>query len=422
MTDSIASTPIPPSATVKLEWKRDGIRAWLACFAALYAYAATWGTTGSFSMLLPRLVELFKYENASDPNTENPLVYTQTSTVSSVNNGLTYIMTLPAALLVQYIGCRLTALLGISISVLGTAASALWPRSSLWVWWLGFGVGCGSGNALIYVASSVAVEQVFAARYGTASSILTQGSSITYLLLPIIWNALLRLGADGAPDKLAGTEAGMSFVMFSICLSVLLCLPLLPLFGSPFFIAVREYKNNIKHSSSTNSSINFDNSVSKTMPENNAVLGHTANHKQSRFKRVFFYLFDFPVPGYKYSKSATGNGECIIDTRSSATSASSTGWRYQLQLVWSMVTEWNFFLFLVIYALFLLFNAGPDTYISSKAEELFPEDEEMVGSLMLHSYGFAMLFGKLLVSPLLDWFPSLFGRTMIFASGMHSTC
>lgn len=396
------------SAPITLEWQRDGVRAWLACLASLYAYAATWGTTGSFSMLLPRLVELYKYSNASDPDTEDPLVHTKTSAVFSLNNGLTYLMTLPAAILVQYIGCRLTVLLGITISSVGTAMTAIWPRSSIWVWWLGYGVGCGSGNGLIYVATSVVVEQIFAVRYGAASSILTQGSSITYLLLPLLWNALLSLG-DRASDRIAGTEAGLSYVMWSVSLSILLCLPMIPLLGSPFFIASRKYQSKIKRNSG-NPSINSENSGPESVQTDR--LDQKQKKPQTAFERVFFYLFDFPVPGYKYQKPATSTGACTVDT------SSSTGWRYQLRLAWGMVTQWDFFVFLVVYSLFLLFNSGPDTYMSSKAEELFPEYEEQVGSLMLNSNGIAMLISKLAVAPMLDWFPSLFGRTMIFACGV----
>ena len=396
------------SSLETVQWSRDGIHSWLVCLAALYALAATWGTSASSAraLLLPRLEDLFKYANESDASTEDALVHTKTAAVYSVHNGLANLMVLPATFLVHHVGCRLTLLVGFALSSAGSAVAALWPHSSLWVWWLGFGAATGTGNALVYIASLVVVEQSFDRHFGAASSLVCLGSTCTLVFLPHIWSALLGLGAASEEDKLKGTETGLSFVMFSLCLNLLVCIPMLPLFASPFFIAARQLKFRLTRSASNTSSdsINSISSMTKILEDGD-----------NYCKRVFFKLFDFPTPGYKYSSSKSLTIECIIDN-------SSNDWSYQLRLVWRTVSERNFFLFIVVYAAFSLFNAVPDTYSESTAEELFPEDPDKVSTLVLNSYGLGQLVGKVVAAPLLDRFPSLFGRTLVVANGTNFRC
>ena len=131
-----------------MQWSRDGVRSWLVCLAALYALASTWGTSASSAraIIQPRLEDLFKYSNESDASTENALVHTKTAAVYSLHNGIAHLMALPAAFLVHHVGCRLTLLVGFALTSAGSAVAALWPHSSLWVWWLGFGAATGTGT------------------------------------------------------------------------------------------------------------------------------------------------------------------------------------------------------------------------------------------------------------------------------------
>ena len=416
MTDSVKATLLKSSLET-VQWSRDGVRSWLVCLVALYAYAATWGTSASSAraILLPCLEHLFESSNCneSDSNSEDEdtlaLLHTKTAAVYSVHNGLAHLMTLPATFLVQHVGCRLTLLVGFALSSAGSAVAALWPHSSLWVWWMGFGATTGAGNALVYIASLVVVEQVFDRHFGAASALMCLGSSFTFVFLPYIWSALLGIGAASEEDKLKGTEMGLSFVMFSLCLNLFVCIPMLPLFGSPFFIAVRQLQNRLT-SVASNTSTSSDSISAITSLVKNLEDGDTENY----CKRVFFKLFDFPTPGYKYSGSKSLEIECIIDTRKT-----SNDWSYQLRLLWRTVSERNFFLFVVVYALFSLFNAVPDTFSQSTAEEHFPEDAEKVSTLMLNSYGVGQLVGKIVAAPLLDRFPSLYGRTLVVANGTN---
>ena len=394
-----------------VQWSRDGVRSWLVCLAALYVYAATWGTSASSAraLLLSRLEHFFKYsnENESAASTEDALalVHKKTAAVYSVHNGFAHLMTLPATFLVHHVGCRLTLLVGFALSSAGSAVAALWPHSSLWVWWMGFGAATGAGNALVYIASLVVVEQAFDRHFGAASALVCLGSTFTFVFLPYIWSALLGLGAASDEEKLESTEMGLSFIMFHLCLNVLVCIPMLPLFGSPFFIAVRQLQFRLTSIASNTSSPSDSISSTTSMTKN---LEDGGNY----CKRVFFKLFDFPTPGYKYLGSKSLTIECIVDN-------SSNNWSYQLRLVWRTVSERNFFLFIVAYALFSLFNAVPDTYLESSADELFPDK---VSTLMLNSYGLGQILGKVVAAPLLDMFPSLFGRTLVVANGTNCIC
>ena len=386
------------SLVKSIYWKRDGWRAWIVCSASFYVFAVTWGTTSCFPMLLPYLVDLYKYSNASDASSEDRLVLTKTSMVYSVNNGLAYLASFPAAFLVDRIGCRLTFLLGVALSVGGNAVAAVCPDGSLWIWWLGHGVANGTGVSLTYFVSSVVLEQVFARHYGAASSIMSVGTSFAFLTIPLLWNFLLRIGRQiKGPDKLEGTSTGMSLVMFSVVASQLILVLMLPLFGSPFFIAARSHVRNLN--SSTSNKQSSESTAQKSL--------HRASKLMLYTKRLVYFLFDIPVPSFKYSNSLQDNG---------STNSLSSGTHSQFKLLLKLLLDWNFIIYIIWSMLLLIFSGAPDTFLITAAEEIFPDSSD-VGSKMLVSYGIAQIAGKFLAARLLDWFPSLIGNTLIVATG-----
>ena len=391
---------VESSLVKSINWKRDGWRAWIVCVASFYVFAVTWGTTCCFPMLLPYLVDLYKYSNVSNPSSEDPLVLTKTSMVYSVNNGLAYLASFAAAFLVDRIGCRLTFLLGVALSVGGNAVTAVCPGGSLWIWWLGFGVANGIGVSLTYFVSSVVLEQVFARHYGAASSIVSVGTSFMFLTTPLLWNFLLRIGRQiGGPDKLEGTLTGMSLVMFSVVVSQLILVLMLPLFGSPFFIAARSHARNL-NSSTSNKQLN-ESTAQKSLHRASKVMLYT--------KRLVYFLFDIPVPSFKYSNYLQDNGDGSTNSLSSETFS-------QFKLFLKLLLDWNFIIYIIWSILMLIFSGAPDTFLITAAEEIFPDSSD-VGSKMLITYGIAQIAGKILAARLLDWFPSLIGNTLIVAAG-----
>lgn len=96
-----------------------------------------------------------------------------------------------------------------------------------------------------------------------------------------------------------------------------------------------------------------------------------------------------------------------------------SGARSQWLTVWRLLRERNVFVFLLSYCSFLAFNSTPDSLSAQQAADLFP-GVPAAGSLTVVTYGLLQALGKLLIAPLGDWFPSLFGRTLLVATGTES--
>ena len=332
---------LPPNdevEIVRIEWKRDEWRSWVVSLAALYANAVTWGTSGSISVLLPTLVIIFKHSIVlvNDTCTSNSsahvlvegdaYVHSKVQLVYSLNTASLYLSFFLGTLLIERLGCRLTVLLGVLFSVCGTLIPALWPDDSLCLWWLCFGLANGPGNAMVYLASQVALEQSFERRFGTGAAIASLGLAIANVLFPFLWEALLALAVrdNATPVEFVQDRAlGLSLVMFSIVASYLLLLPMLPLFGSPFNMAAkRAVDANTRTSTSRqqserrlrNSSVTSMSSFSSTGPSDITSDSETTpilkKRSESEPKAFFMYCFlysyfDMPTEGLKYSPSGS---------------------------------------------------------------------------------------------------------------------
>ena len=331
---------------VRIEWKRDEWRSWAVSLAALYANAVTWGTSGSISVLLPTLVTIFKHSLVLDDKTSNAsapvlvegdaYVHSKVQLVYSVNTASLYLSFFIGTLLIERLGCRLTVLVGVVFSVGGTLIPALWPDVSLWLWCLCFGLANGPGNAMINLASQVALEQSFDRRFGTGAAIASLGLAIANVLFPFLWEALLALAArdNATPVEFVQDRAvGLSLVMFSIVASYLLLLPMLPLFGSPFNMAAkRVVAANTRSSTqpsdrhSRNSSVSSTSSFSSIGPtsssneldnitsdsETTPIIKKRSDPKAFYKYRFIYSYFDIPTAGLKYSPSGS---EHIIQVR-----------------------------------------------------------------------------------------------------------
>ena len=454
------------------QWPRDGVRAWLVCAASFYLYAIAWGTPGALPMLLPHLVKLFNntsagkqgssnndysfnlvvttnphffqlqknspssnglfYRTSSVPfpiTTPNPAddkyIHSKVQLIWSLNNAVIYFICVLAPFIYNRVGCRLTMLLGILLFIVGALLPALFPRESLWIWWLSFGVANGAGSAIMYVTSCLVIEQSFERHFGLASGLQSIGSGVSFVLFPLLWQRLLDLGpsfSHTSSDSPKAIAAGLSLSLYSVALCAAALIPMLPLFGSPFFMAQRTalLRKQLRASSafSGGDSVNSETSIAPLNPASSRSIATSSSVNSScvydppprTFARVIYFLFDIPVRrGRKYSPTSSHNSQSNESSQNSLWS--------ELAVYFRLIFHRNFFLYLISGQLFQFVTCVPDSFSVMQASELFPERAASAG-LTLTFYGVAQSIGKLVVSPLSDVFPSLFGRTMLSTTGV----
>lgn len=503
-------------------WTQDGVRAWFVFAASFYLYAIVWGTPGALPMLLPYLIKL--YNQTSDPRqmfyknsysynsvfflkqesspTANgilyrsskvqalplPLIVTRAAVtpispppsaphgdvdihskvqlIWSLNNAAIYFVCVLVPLLYNRVGCRLAMLLGVALFVVGALLPALFPGESLWIWWLAFGVVNGAGSAIMYVTSCLVLEQSFKRHFGLASGLVTLGSAVSFTLFPLLWQRLLDSGpafaraAPGSPEAIA---AGLSLSLFSVVLAATALIPMLPLFGSPFFMAQRTaqllFRTRRLHCRAPSSvscvadSVNDDgtnalnggegeseNSTSQLSPllSGSRSRGSSSGASSSSLNSTcasdspppgttststsvsdaLYFLCDIPVTsGCKCSRSSDTTPSANIAPASDSRAKANVS--AQLGVYWGLVLHRNFFISLLSGQLFQFVTCVPDSFSVMQAsdEKLFPNPTASPG-LTLTFYGVSQSIGKLVVSPLSDVFRSLFGRTMLSTGGV----
>lgn len=283
--------------------------------------------------------------------------------------------------IINQIGCQLTMLLGLSLSLVGALLPALFPATSLWIWWLGFGVANGTGGAILYISSSVVLEQYFLLHFGLASGIQSLGSSITFVLLPFLWQYLLDSGpavSSSPTDSPAAIAAGLSLTMYSSVIMAALILPMLPLFSSPVFLAARRQSQRrlgARHHLSDSENINTEEGGAEgPSPSLERVAAPVSSPScVSAPLRALYYVCDIPPRAMHYNNAPNPNQELgtsstrsqsaeSSSSRNSNSSSNSSNFRQQLLLYSSLFSERNFFLFALSGFFFMFATAVPDVY------------------------------------------------------------
>lgn len=492
-------------------WTQDGVRAWFVFAASFYLYAIVWGTPGALPMLLPYLIKLYNqtsdprqmfYKNAysynsvfflkqeSSPAANGilyrsskvqalplPVIVTRASVtpisppppaphadvdihskvqlIWSLNNAAIYFVCVLVPLLYNRVGCRLAMLLGIALFVVGALLPALFPGESLWIWWLAFGVVNGAGSAIMYVTSCLVLEQSFKRHFGLASGLVTLGSAVSFTIFPLLWQRLIDSGpafARAAPGSHEAIAAGLSLSLFSVVLAATALIPMLPLFGSPFFMAQRTVQLRLRtrplHCRAPSSvscaadSVNDDGTNALNGESENSILSGSRSRDSSSaasssslnstcasdspppgttstsVSDALYFLCDIPVTSScKCSSSSDTTPSPNITTASDSRGKANVS--AQLGVYWGLVLHRNFFISLVSGQLFQFVTCVPDSFSVMQAsdEEQFPNPTSSPG-LTLTFYGVSQSIGKLVVSPLSDVFRSLFGRTMLSTGGV----
>ena len=119
----------------------------------------------------------------------NYFVFSFPAWVGSVSIGMTFLLSPIASILTDKFGIRTTAFIGGLMATVGMLVSSF--VSSLELLYLTYGVLLGSGASLAYTPSLVILGHYFHRRLGFVNGIVTAGSSVFTMVMPLLLKYLL---------------------------------------------------------------------------------------------------------------------------------------------------------------------------------------------------------------------------------------
>lgn len=409
-----------------ISWRHDGLYSWLVCAACFLVNAVIFGTSGTISMLIPLLMKL--YQSAGEHQSADSaaasaslsaldtseLVASQVSLIAGLNYGCLYVLSLAVPPFVERYGCRLLFLVGVVLSLAGCLVPGVWPQTSLWIWWLFYGVAFGTGSAILGIVPAVVLEQSFERRFGLANAIQWTGSSFGWIVMSVV----RQLSINYCDGHLAGTEAARLSLSISMYISAgLMCLviALFPLFGSPFNLAARRHAQSLLLITAESISLNARspaNSENHKVTCKNVGRGKIKKLFSNNFKISFF--LDLPVSGLRYGTSES-------ERTSIHSESSGSTWRQSISRLW---IEWkplfnaNVLIYIIVGILYQLGSGVPDCHWVMFAELKFPEQKSFLAAAILLSNGVPQVPSKLLVGWLADKFGSIWARATLYGAGI----
>ena len=332
-------------------------------------------------------------------NATGDFVEAQLALIAGLNNGMSFISCGIAGKLIETLGCRLVTAMGIILGGCGALIAGFFPCGPIWIWWVSYGFMTGLGNALTFVPVIVVLEQYFKKWFAFAYGVVTSGSTLGFILYPIIYQMIIYFGGDRV-DYIhpKATPQGISVLMFFIAANYLLLLVFLPFFGSPFNIQARKRASQFSVIHSFQIPISTKKSFSSITSMKESI-GIMITHFCKFCLKFTMSLFDIPVAGMKYT------------TNSMEKSDDSTGMLWE----WKLFSQRNFSLFVGASTIYSIINELPDTYIIDLANEIFPKSPT---NLMITAYGISSTFAKLGFGFLADMVPqTLFTKVLIYSTG-----
>ncbi|XP_031555880.1 monocarboxylate transporter 12-like [Actinia tenebrosa] len=154
----------PSCVAVRLksrENEQDSCWSWVICFCAAISNIIVIGLSYSYGILFPVLLEYFKMDRAT------------TAWVGSTFSATTFLCGPVAANLCNRYGCRLTAISGAVLCVLGLLLTSQAP--SIYTMFISFSLVVGFGCCCVYTACFVIVPRVFQKRRSLAVGMISLG-------------------------------------------------------------------------------------------------------------------------------------------------------------------------------------------------------------------------------------------------------
>ncbi|XP_078398734.1 monocarboxylate transporter 10 [Cetorhinus maximus] len=195
--------PVPP----------EGGWGWVVMFASMWCNGSVFGIQNAFGLLYLSLLE-----NFGDPGDKH--LRFKTAWVGSMSMGMIFFCSPIVSVFTDLYGCRKTATFGAAVAFIGLIASSF--VKSLEPMYFTYGIVFGCGSSFAYQPSLVILGHYFKQRLGLVNGIVTAGSSVFTIVLPLLLKQLLpKIG-------LSHTLRILSAFMFVLFLVGFTYKPLIP--------------------------------------------------------------------------------------------------------------------------------------------------------------------------------------------------
>ncbi|XP_051020442.1 monocarboxylate transporter 10 isoform X2 [Acomys russatus] len=165
--------PVPP----------DGGWGWLVMLAAMWCNGSVFGIQNAYGVLFVSMLDTF---GAKDD--ENMAF--KTAWVGSLSMGMIFFCCPIVSVFTDMFGCRKTAVVGAAVGFIGLMSSSF--VSSIEPLYLTYGIIFACGCSFAYQPSLVILGHYFKKRLGLVNGIVTAGSSVFTILLPLLLGNLIH--------------------------------------------------------------------------------------------------------------------------------------------------------------------------------------------------------------------------------------
>lgn len=194
----------------------EGGFGWVVVFAATWCNGSIFGIQNSFGILHEMLAN--DHKNSTDHTSETSQF--KVAWVGALAMGMIFFCSPVVSMFTDHFGCRKTAVCGAFVAFLGLLASSFANTLALRYFTYGILFGCGSSFA--FQPSLVILGHYFRKRLGLANGVVTAGSSLFSMGLPVLLEKVVK------PLGLSRTFQTLSLFMLVQTLLALTFRPLMP--------------------------------------------------------------------------------------------------------------------------------------------------------------------------------------------------
>ncbi|XP_026174030.1 monocarboxylate transporter 10 [Mastacembelus armatus] len=194
----------------------EGGWGWVVMLAAMWCNGSVFGIQNAFGILF---IYLLKEFNGGDDEDDEDIRF-RTAWVGSLSMGMIFFCSPIVSIFTDILGCRITAVGGAAVGLAGLLASSF--VTSLGPLYFTYGIVFACGCSFAYQPSLVILGHYFKKRLGLVNGIVTAGSSIFTITLPLVLSGLLeKVG-------LQHTLQVLCVFMFVLMLAGFTYIPILP--------------------------------------------------------------------------------------------------------------------------------------------------------------------------------------------------